>query len=99
MHEQKVARKRSSVAVMVKLVWKNKYIPQWTTQYQWQTKAQYLPDQQGETISSPVENWTNRLILGDKKDVLPALLPRFASSVQLIYVDPPFMTGKTFNSG
>jgi site-specific DNA-methyltransferase (adenine-specific)/adenine-specific DNA-methyltransferase len=101
MHEQKVKRKRNSVATMVELVWKNKHVPQRTTQeqYQWQTRAQYLPDQQDETTSSTAENWTNSLIWGDKKDVLPALLPRFASSVHLIYVDPPFMTGKTFNSG
>jgi site-specific DNA-methyltransferase (adenine-specific) len=101
MCKEKVTRKRNSIATMVELVWKNKYAPQWSDheQYQWQTTAQHLPDQQSETISPAVENWTNRLIWGDKKNVLPALLPSFASSVQLIYVDPPFMTGKTFNSG
>ncbi len=37
--------------------------------------------------------WRNRLIWGDKKYVLPALLPEFAGKVNLIYIDPPFATG------
>jgi len=43
--------------------------------------------------------WHNRLILGDKSDVLPALLTEFAAQVDLIYIDPPFMTGRVFTSG
>lgn len=34
--------------------------------------------------------WRNRLIWGDKKYVLPSLLPEFAGRVDLIYIDPPF---------
>jgi site-specific DNA-methyltransferase (adenine-specific)/adenine-specific DNA-methyltransferase len=30
---------------------------------------------------------------------LPALLPEFAGKVNLIYIDPPFMTGRDFKSG
>ena len=37
--------------------------------------------------------WRNRLIWGDKKYVLPSLLPEFAGKVDLIYIDPPFATG------
>ena len=37
--------------------------------------------------------WRNRLIWGDKKYVLPSLLPEFAGKVNLIYIDPPFFTG------
>ena len=37
--------------------------------------------------------WRNRLIWGDKKYVLPALLEEFAGQVDLIYIDPPFDTG------
>ena len=37
--------------------------------------------------------WRNRLIWGDKKYVLPSLLPEFAGKVDLIYIDPPFFTG------
>lgn len=40
--------------------------------------------------------WRNRLIWGDKKYVLPSLLPEFAGKVKLIYIDPPFDTGADF---
>ena len=46
------------------------------------------PDQTG---------WRNRLIWGDKKYVLPALLDEFAGLVDLIYIDPPFATGQDFS--
>ena len=42
-------------------------------------------------------DWRNRLIWGDKKYVLPALLPEFAGAVDLIYIDPPFNTGSDFS--
>jgi hypothetical protein len=41
--------------------------------------------------------WRNRLVWGDKKYVLPALLPEFAGQVDLIYIDPPFDTGADFS--
>jgi len=41
--------------------------------------------------------WRNRLIWGDKKYVLPSLLPEFAGKVKLIYIDPPFNTGQDFS--
>jgi DNA modification methylase len=41
--------------------------------------------------------WRNRLIWGDKKYVLPALLDEFAGKVDLIYIDPPFATGQDFS--
>lgn len=43
------------------------------------------------------DEWRNRLIWGDKKYVLPALLPEFAGKVDLIYIDPPFATGADFS--
>src|SRR5713226_6277115 len=42
-------------------------------------------------------DWRNRLIWGDKKYVLPSLLPEFAGQVNLIYIDPPFDTGADFS--
>src|SRR6266446_6334308 len=42
-------------------------------------------------------DWRNRLIGGDKKYVLPSLLPEFAGRVNLIYIDPPFDTGADFS--
>jgi adenine-specific DNA-methyltransferase len=41
--------------------------------------------------------WRNRLIWGDKKFILPSLLPEFAGKVNLIYIDPPFDTGQDFS--
>src|SRR5579872_1412926 len=57
-------------------------------------------DNQPARIASPSPiHWHNRLILGDKQFVLSALLPEIAGKVNLIYVDPPFMTGRDFKSG
>jgi len=41
--------------------------------------------------------WRNRLIWGDKKYVLPALLHDYTGKVDLIYIDPPFATGADFS--
>jgi adenine specific DNA methylase Mod len=41
--------------------------------------------------------WRNRLIWGDKKYVLPSLLPEFSGKVNLVYIDPPFDTGADFS--
>ncbi len=48
---------------------------------------------------STTNNWHNRLIRGNKSKVLPALLHEFVGAVNLIYIDPPFMTGRDFISG
>lgn len=44
-------------------------------------------------------NWHNRLIQGERAAVLMALVPEFAGRIDLIYIDPPFMTGRDFMSG
>ncbi|MEX2159961.1 MAG: DNA methyltransferase [Dehalococcoidia bacterium] len=41
--------------------------------------------------------WRNRLIWGDNKYVLPALVQELAGQVDLIYIDPPFDTGADFS--
>jgi adenine-specific DNA-methyltransferase len=69
-----------------------------------------LPFQDVETVNESVlsrrtlfraqqddQPWRNRLIWGDKKYVLPALLEEFAGKVNLIYIDPPFDTGADFS--
>ncbi len=56
-------------------------------------------NQQSDVAPTSSSAWHNRLILGDKQYVLPALLPEFAGKVNLIYIDPPFMTGRDFKSG
>jgi DNA modification methylase len=43
------------------------------------------------------KEWRNRLIWGDKKYVLPSLLPEFAGKINLIYIDPPFNVGADFS--
>jgi adenine-specific DNA-methyltransferase len=48
------------------------------------------------TQGRPTE-WRNKLIWGDKKYVLPSLLPECAGKVHLIYIDPPFATGADFS--
>ena len=68
-----------------------------------------LPFQTVETVNESVQErqrtlelsssghdpeWRNRLIWGDKKYVLPSLLPEFAGKVDLIYIDPPFDTAR-----
>ena len=50
-----------------------------------------------EPTASYGQEWRNRLIWGDKKYVLPSLLPEFAGKVNLIYIDPPFDTGADFS--
>lgn len=59
-----------------------------------------------ETLAGPEQEpgsgsnaWHNRLICGDKSSVLPALLKEFAGAIALVYIDPPFMTGRDFSSG
>ena len=50
----------------------------------------------GKPTDKPTE-WRNRLIWGDKRYVLPSLLPELAGKVNLIYIDPPFDTGANFS--
>ena len=64
-----------------------------------------LPFQTIETVNESVQErqkmldlfsagrdpeWRNRLIWGDKKYVLPSLLPEFVGKINFIYIDPPF---------
>jgi len=42
--------------------------------------------------------WRNKLIWGDNKYVMSALLEQYAGKIDLIYIDPPFATGANFNT-
>ena len=66
-----------------------------------------LPFQTVETVNESAQErdrslfadetpWRNRLIWGDKKYVLPSLLPELEGKVDLIYIDPPFHTEADF---
>ncbi len=48
---------------------------------------------EGETYE---DGWKNKLIWGDNKYVMSALLEKFAGKIDLIYIDPPFATGSDF---
>ena len=94
---------------MVELIWEGKYDKDGKRAAPLKVA---LPFQTVETVNEdPVERrrqlelfasgrdteWRNRLIWGDKKYVLPSLLPEFAGKVDLIYIDPPFATGQDFS--
>ncbi len=94
---------------MVELMWEGKYDKDGNRVAPLKVA---LPFQTVETVNEdPVErrrqlelfaagrdtDWRNRLIWGDKKYVLPSLLPEFAGKVDLIYIDPPFATGQDFS--
>jgi site-specific DNA-methyltransferase (adenine-specific) len=85
---------------MAELVWQGKTLPSIPSPAgHLVTSAYYLPH---ETIAhaTPVsQGWHNRLIHADKSAALPALLTEFAGKVNLIYIDPPFMTGRSFKNG
>lgn len=46
---------------------------------------------------TPPDEWRNMLVWGDNKLVMASLLPRFAGKINLIYIDPPFATGRDFS--
>ncbi len=81
---------------MAELTWNGKQQPELTG-----IPRQLVTEQVVEKTESPAPShvWHNRLVLGERTDVLRAFLPELAGKVQLIYVDPPFMTGRSFTSG
>ena len=94
---------------MVELIWEGKYdedgrrVAPLKAALPFQTVETVNEDplvrqQQLELFAAGRETeWRNRLIWGDKKYVLPSLLPEFAGQVDLIYIDPPFATGQDFS--
>jgi site-specific DNA-methyltransferase (adenine-specific) len=94
---------------MAELVWKGKYAKEQITYINSKIATQHLctiesfDGQPADKLSdfplnSPMR-WHNRFILGDKSAILPALLPEFTEQINLIYIDPPFMTGRDFKNG
>ena len=94
---------------MVELVWKGKQTLEQATFINSKIPTQHLytfesyPGQSTEKLTNPpldpIPTWHNRLILGDKRSILPALLLEFSGQINLIYIDPPFMTGRDFKNG
>lgn len=94
---------------MTELVWEGKYDAEGRRIAPLRVR---LPFQTVETVNESAQErnlaldlfsqgrdpeWRNRLIWGDKKYVLPALLDEFAGKIDLIYIDPPFDTGADFS--
>ncbi len=100
--------RRSGAEAMPELIWDGKYDEHGRRPAPLRVS---LPFQTVETINESAQarqrslfftddrntEWRNRLIWGDKKYVLPALLDDFAGQVDLIYIDPPFATGQDFS--
>lgn len=89
---------------MVELTWAGKSNPLTNPSYSWaslHSQGWYTLDQfDPSSHALPVTpEWYNRLILGDRCDILLPLLDEFAHSIDLIYIDPPFMTGRVFMQG
>lgn len=56
-------------------------------------------DEEGFVESAHRDDFRNRLIWGDNKLALGALLNEFRGKVKLIYIDPPFDVGANFKLG
>jgi len=91
------------------LVWEGKYGPDGRN---FAPLRVALPFQTVETVNESAQerqraldlfgtgstgDWRNRLIWGDKKYVLPALIDELSGQVDLVYIDPPFATGADFS--
>jgi adenine-specific DNA-methyltransferase len=57
-----------------------------------------LPFETAE-LFGPEAEWRNKLIWGDNRLVMGSLLEKFAASIDLVYIDPPFATGADFSIG
>ena len=93
---------------MVELIWKGKKTLDSTSLlrpksspeqlYTYQTFPHQSIDDTAH-LPSNSSQWYNRLILGDKSSILRSLLYEFTGQIDLIYIDPPFMTGRDFKNG
>jgi site-specific DNA-methyltransferase (adenine-specific) len=91
---------------MANLRWKNKWDISHQIQLnvpkQFQTIAHFpqaLTENEDRETHHHTSTWHNRLIHGNNHEILPALLAEYSDEVDLIYIDPPFMTGKDFMNG
>lgn len=87
---------------MVELHWQGKALAP-STQTLTHETATHLQTREVYAAAPPPtttpSDWQNRLLRGERASVLMALLPEFAGCVNLIYIDPPFMTGRDFKHG
>src|SRR5437879_3055047 len=83
---------------MAELHWRGKYVEPHVGTQRLLTCATYPATVESAPCSTEGQIWQNRLIQGERASVLNALLPDFAGRVDLIYIDPPFMTERSFSS-
>ncbi|MDR1213546.1 MAG: site-specific DNA-methyltransferase [Propionibacteriaceae bacterium] len=87
----------------VELTWENKHLSlrgTGTDQYTWVVPGAGLVKAQTTILTAgPITRDSNVLAIGDSLDVLEALSRQteaFDDGIRLVYVDPPFNTGKAF---
>ena len=81
---------------MAEVIWEGKYREVDGQRVRVEPARDALALRTVERVGASAKGWQNRLIRGDKRHVLPSLLPEFAGQVDLVYVDPPFDTGGHF---
>lgn len=77
------------------LIWKGKSLIK--TKNMLKTKSTLHLEERIDNLKETTEHSTNKLILGDNLEVMLALLPEFEGKINLIYIDPPFGTGESFD--
>jgi hypothetical protein len=88
------ARDMLRVNDMPELVWKEKH-RNGAHAHPWPAAFPLRTDEQYGDVGG--DSWFNRLVLGDKTQVLAGLLGELAGKVSLVYIDPPFDTGGDFH--
>jgi DNA modification methylase len=83
---------RASHAGRVRLEWDGRGQPADPTPARLALESQVFP--RGE--AGDAASLENRLILGDNLGVMNALLPEYEGRIDLIYVDPPFLTSRRY---
>lgn len=58
--------------------------------------TQYFPAQKKEAYGDSTDGWWNRIYWGDNLQVMSHLLREFRGKVNLIYIDPPFDSGASY---
>jgi adenine-specific DNA-methyltransferase len=61
-------------------------------------KGTMFRDTSAKYLTKHDVGWRNKLIWGDNKYAMAALLEQFAGKIDLIYIDPPFATGADFST-
>lgn len=72
---------------MVELQWHGKWRPQ---------SVKYYPARLEQSHGERVCGWMNKIFLGDNFQVMGHLLKEYRGRIDLVYIDPPFASGKDY---